>query len=617
MSAPCHATQSMIKKLLRIFSAREKVRAVLLLGLMVIGAALETLGIGLIFPFITLLSNPDLLVAQPMFADAKETFGITSHKDLLFLSGLALLALYLLKNIYLATLNYAQFRFIFNKQAKVSRDLFSAYLQAPYVFHLQRNSSELIRNFTTEISGLFAGVVVPLFSLVAEVAVLLAILAFLLWVESAVTLALILVVGIISIGLYFSIGAALRSSSERRAENSKLQIKLVNQGIGSLREIRILGKAAYFQKNFAEAASRYAGAAQIFSTVNACPRLALETLAAFGLVTIVLFLSSAKNSQTTIPVLAMFGMAALRIMPSMSRIMSAISSIRFYRPALDAVLTDLTLAEDLGKLSPASAASVDSTRNTQFRFTEKISITDLSYHYPATDTPAISHLSAEISKGSSVAFVGFSGSGKSTLVDLLMGLLTPTGGRILVDSTDIQSALPAWQRHFGYVPQTIYLLDDSVRRNIAFGVEDNSIDDHKVWQALEAARLAEKFRSHPDGLNANVGERGVRLSGGERQRIGIARALFHEPDILVFDEATSALDNQTEREVAETINALRSSKTLIMIAHRLSSIINCDRIHFMKSGTVVDSGTFEEIVARNPDFRRMIGQSAETPAPTE
>jgi ATP-binding cassette, subfamily B, bacterial PglK len=604
----------MIKKLLRIFNTREKISAVFLLGLMVIGAGLETLGIGLILPFVGLVGNPDLLATQSMFANVRQALGITSHSELLFLSGAALLALYLFKNVYLAALNYAQFKFIFDKQAKVSQSLFSAYLQAPYVFHLQRNSSELIRNFTTEISGLFAGVVAPLFSLAAEVTVLLAILAFLLYIEPAVTLALIIVVGIIATGLYFAISAALRSSSQRRAENSKLQIKLVNQGIGSLREIRILGKALFFQKIFAEAASRYAGAARIFSTVNACPRLALESLAAVGLVAVVLFLSSTKNPQTAIPALAMFGMAALRVMPSMSRIMSAISSIRFYRPALDAVLTDLMLAEDLGRLSPASAAPEDCARNTRIQFADKISIADLSYHYPATDTPAISHLSAEITKGSSVAFVGFSGSGKSTLVDLILGLLTPTGGCISVDGSDIQAALPAWQRHFGYVPQTIYLLDDSVRRNIAFGVEDSAIDDSKVWRALEAARLAEKFREQPDGLDAHVGERGVRLSGGERQRIGIARALFHEPDILVFDEATSALDNQTEREVAETINTLRNSKTLIMIAHRLSSIINCDRIHFMKSGTVVDSGTFEEIVARNEDFRKMIGRSAETPA---
>ncbi len=387
----------------------------------------------------------------------------------------------------------------------------------------------------------------------------------------------------------------------------------INQGIGSLREIRILGKADFFQETFADAASRYAGAARIFSTVNACPRLVLETLAAFGLVAVVLFLSSTKNPETAIPAVAMFGMAALRIMPSMSRIMSAISSIRFYRPALDAVLNDLMLVEKLGGLPPAPAAFGDESKSSALRFTDKISITDLSYQYPATSTPAISHLSAEITKGSSVAFVGYSGSGKSTLVDLILGLLTPTGGSISVDGIDIRSSLPSWQRHFGYVPQTIYLLDDSVRRNIAFGIEDQAIDDSKVWRALEAARLAEKFRAHSDGLNAHVGERGVRLSGGERQRIGIARALFHEPDILVFDEATSALDNQTEREVAETINALRSSKTLLMVAHRLSSIINCDRIHFMKSGTVADSGTFEEIVARNEDFKKMIGRSAETP----
>lgn len=595
----------MIGKLLHLFGIREKVQACLLLGMMIVGAGLETLGIGLIFPFVGIISSPELMASYPLLAKTQSILGISSQQELLLAGGLALLGLYLFKNIFLAVLTYVQFRFIFDKQARVSAELFSAYLQAPYVFHLQRNSSELIRNFTTEISGLFTGIISPMFMLAAEITVLLAITIFLIVLEPGITLSLVAAIAFIALGFYFVMGAALRSSSERRSENSKLQIKLVNQGIGSLREIRILGKSAFFQKNFEDAASRYAAAARTFSTVNACPRLVLETLAACALVAVVLVSS---GSGTAVPALAMFGMAALRIMPSMSRIMSAISSIRFYRPALDAVLTDLALVR---KFAPSSL-SVDGNSGAPLEFAGGILIEDLSYQYPAADTPAISHLHAEIAKGSSIAFVGFSGSGKSTLVDLILGLLTPTGGRISVDGTDILSALPAWQRHFGYVPQTIYLLDDSVRRNIAFGVEDSSIDDRKVWRALEAARLAEKFREHPDGLNANVGERGVRLSGGERQRIGIARALFHEPDILVFDEATSALDNQTEREVAETINSLRTSKTLIMVAHRMSSIINCDRIHFMRSGTVVDSGTFEEIKARNEDFRKMIGSAPDT-----
>jgi len=598
----------MIKKLLRIFSAREKIRALLLLGMLVVGAGLETLGIGLIFPLVGVMAAPELMEKHPLVARICQQLGIDTPQHLLFWGGLALLALYFFKNAFLAALNYAQFRFIFNKQSQVASSLFSAYLRAPYVFHLQRNSSELIRNFTTEISGLFAGVIVPLFMLSAECLVLLAILTFLLIVNSLTTLTLIMAVAVVAAIFHLTIGSILRSSSQRRSENSTLQIKLVNQGLGSLREIRILGKEHYFETVFSRAADRYAGAARVFSTVNASPRLILETLAAAGLVAVVLLLSGEHDPQTALPTLAVFGMAALRIMPSMTRIMSAASSIRFYRPALDAVLADLDLAEQLRRTVPASRGRI--ADQDHFSFDDKISITGLYYQYPGAQTHAIKNLNAEIAKGTSVAFVGFSGSGKSTLVDLILGLLTPTDGSILVDGKDIQSALPSWQRHFGYVPQTIYLLEDTVRRNVAFGMEDRDIDDGKVWRALQAARLDTKFRNHPDGLDAVVGERGVRISGGERQRIGIARALFHEPAILVFDEATSALDNQTEREVAETINTLRSSKTLIMVAHRISSILHCDTIHFMKSGTVVDSGKFEEVLSRNEDFKSMVDGNA-------
>lgn len=604
----------MIRKLLRIFSPPEKARAVLLLGLLVVGAGLETLGIGLMFPLVGVMAAPELMEKHPLIAQISRQLGIDTPQRLLFWGGLALLALYLFKNTYLAALNYAQFRFIFNKQARISRSLFSAYLRAPYVFHLQRNSSELVRNFTTEISGLFAGVITPLFILAAESLVLLAILLFLLAVDPFTTLTLVAAVIVVAALFYLTIGSILRTSSQRRSENSTLQIKLVNQGLGSLREIRILGKESFFEGIFDRAANRYADAARSFSTVNASPRLILETLAAAGLVAVVLLLSGKANPQTALPTLAMFGMAALRIMPSMTRIMSAVSSIRFYRPALDAVLTDLDMAEASNATAPGSAIAAGRDRN-PCSFDAKITIAGLTYQYPGAEHPAIQNLNVEITKGTSVAFVGFSGSGKSTLVDLILGLLTPTDGKILVDNKDIQSALPSWQRHFGYVPQTIYLLDDTVRRNVAFGMEDRDIDDSMVWRALEAARLDTKFRNHPDGLDAVVGERGVRISGGERQRIGIARALFHEPAILVFDEATSALDNQTEREVAETINTLRSSKTLIMVAHRISSILHCDTIHFMKSGTVADSGTFEEILSRNEDFKSMVGENAYTQQP--
>ena len=590
-----------VRDLLRLFSRRDKITAAGLVVLLVAAAGLETLGIGLIVPFIALFSDPNLVITDPRFASVYRHFSLT-QREFVFASGIALLLLYVFKNAFLAGITHLQQRFTFWKQTRLARDLFSAYLRAPYVLHLHRNTAEIARNLTTEVNGVFVGIVSPLFALAAECLVCAAIVVFLLVIEPTITLVAVGVLGASAAVFYMLVAPRLRASSERRAQSSAAQLKWVNQSLGSLREIRILGKEQHFIDEFTRATSRYAQSARVYLTTIMMPRYFLETLAVAGMLIVVLALSlRGEPPQSAVPMLAMFAMASLRIVPSLARMMSSFSTIRFFRPALDVVVKDMALRPD-----PASAGGAAASR-APLAFERALELKKVWYRYPGAAAPALDALDLRIDAGSAVAIVGASGAGKSTLVDLLLGLLAPEQGEIRVDGVDVRTHLHDWQRLCGYVPQAIYLLDDSVRKNVAFGLTDAEIDDEKVWRALAAARLEEKFRASPEGLDAMVGERGVRLSGGERQRLGIARALFSEPRFLVFDEATSALDHQTEREISETIESLHEDKTVVIVAHRLTSVMHCDRIYFMQGGRISDCGTFDELASRNPEFRRTAG----------
>jgi ATP-binding cassette subfamily C protein len=572
---------------------------------MIVGAGFEVLGIGLILPFIGVLSNPQVIHENDKLQWLYALLGVRSVEQFLVVASIALLVLYVLKNAYLAVLGYLQYRFVFNKQAALSSRLFQSYLQVPYSFHLQRNSSELLKNFATEISGLFTGVLTPLFLLISEGFVLALIVVLLFSLEPLVTLGTLLVLGAATMIFHFFLRSTLKASSQKRALHSGMRLKWVNQGLGSLKEIKILGREDFFMRAFEHSSDEYAKASRIFSTVNQLPRLFIETVAISGvLMVVIIILLREMDLRQAIPLLALFAVAALRLMPSITRMFSAVASIRFYLPTVEAVYRDLQLVSGASKEPPSS---VPAERVGKPRFAGEIALREVSFSYPDSPGAAVKDVSLAIPKGSSVAFVGHSGAGKSTLVDLILGLFAPQKGRILVDGNDIQTMRKSWQRCIGFVPQTIYLLDDSIRRNIAFGVEDGLIDDVKVMNAVRRAQLEKLVESLPHGLDTVTGERGVRLSGGERQRIGIARALYHEPEVLVLDEATSSLDSATENEITETLNRLGGEKTLIFIAHRLSTVKSCDRLFFMQNGTIVDSGTYDELIQNNAEFRAMVG----------
>lgn len=602
---------SFAKKFIGIFDTREKYQMAALSALMLGAASFEVLGIGMILPFIGLLSNPGMLGDSRLLSRLYDSLGMTSVQQFMLFVGCALLAVYLVKNVYLAYLGYAQSKFVYDKQASLSRRLLDAYLHSPYTFHLQRNTAELLQNITKEVIRLTGGIMLPALMLLTESLVLVFIIALLLAIEPYVALVTLTVIGMITFLIQHLLKNVLKKYGEKTTLHGGLMIKWVNQALGSVKETKILGHERFFVDSFHASSQEYAHASQMFTTLNNMPRLLVETVVVGGmLLVVVMMLTLGNDMHGMLPILALFAVAATRLMPSVTRILSALNSLRFGSSATATLFQDLDNAQveraSESQISNEDKAS-ESGRSTSV-YTSELELRQVWYKYPGADLWSVRNVSLKIPRGSSVAFVGPTGAGKSTLVDLILGLLKPEKGCLLVDGVEMGYVITRWQGTIGYVPQSIYLLDDTIRRNIAFGLRDEEINDIKIWQALRSAQLEAKVKSLSQGLETYVGERGVRLAGGERQRIGIARALYNDPEILVFDEATSALDNKTEKEISEAVASLIGQKTLIIIAHRLSTIKSCRQIFFLKNGMLLDSGAYSELLNRNHEFELMVGK---------
>lgn len=588
--------KSLVKRLRYVLGPRASSRALGLFLMMAVGAGFEALGIGLVLPFVALLSNPDTIAQYDALVWAQRVTGTTDPRQLLMYCGGALLAVYVVKNVYLYVMYFVQYTFVFNNQVRLMRRLLAAYLNSSYIFHVQRNSSELVRNLTNETSTVFNRLLVPLFTLIVEALVVVVIGALLLVVDPLVTLVAGLVLGGLSALFYRFVRARVLELGRTQQREAASMIKWINQGVGGLKEAKVLGREDYFTNQFHQNSATYAGASRNVNVMQIAPRFIIEIIGIGGmLAALLVIMARGEGLQAALPILSMFGIAAVRLMPSSTRLLGSLTVMRNATPALDVLYEDLEHLE-----SAATAPGAE-----ELPFEDAIELRDVTYMYPETTEPTIRALSLRIGRGESVAFVGPSGSGKTTTVDIVLGLLKPMSGQVLVDGTDIWDALPGWQKKIGYIAQPTYIMDESLRRNVAFGVPDDEIDDDRVWAALRGARLEDHARSLDQGLDTLVGEHGARFSGGQRQRIGIARALYHDPDVLVLDEATSALDNETERGITQTIAALKGGRTIITIAHRLSTIRDCDRLYFLDNGALVDEGRFDELVARSEAFRKM------------
>lgn len=588
-----------LAKVLYILGEKKK-KLFILLSAFLFVSALEAFGIGMVGPFIALASNPELVSQNTWLRLAYESSNL-DQSQFITLAGLLVIVVFCVKSFINWRVQTRIFVFSYQRQGELTTRLLQAYLSAPYEFYLSRNSAQVIQSVVNETKTFSNEVLIPILGLSSNLIVILS-LAVLLCLTNL--LAVVVILGII-LPLFFLFNAFKEKISfwgkELTVSNQEI-ICQINHGLGGIKETRVIGCESYFEEKVGEQARRYAQASGSFYAFRLLPRIVIETL----LVTILIgftsiFLLINNNIEGLTAVLGVFALVSIRLIPATNGVMSLISTLRGSSFALNRLYADLKELEiEETQIAPSSgsepAFSDRSRSRSALSFIQNISLDTISYSYPHASKPALHRLSLNIEKGQSIALIGKSGAGKTTLVDIILGLLIPQQGDIKVDGRSIYGDLRSWQNLVGYIPQSIFLLDDTIERNIAFGVPDELIDQQRLDKAIQAAQLTEVVHNLPNGVKTNIGERGVLLSGGQRQRVGIARALYHEREILVLDEATSALDNETESLVTEAIRALSGTKTMIIIAHRLTTVEHCDRIYEMSMGQVVKSGNYQEVV---------------------
>jgi ABC-type multidrug transport system fused ATPase/permease subunit len=567
---------SPVAKILALLSRQQKKAGIALLVLMLIAMVLETAGVGLIIPVIAVIADPSAGERYPLLEVATEYLG-GGKATLVAAVMTALVLLYLVKSIFLGVLAWWQGRYVYSIESDLSRRLYAGYLLQPYHFHMQRNSALLVRNVTTGV-GQLAGAVMAGAVLASECLVLIGIAALLLYAEP---LGALLVGGLLTVAgtaYYRLMRDRILRWGEARQYHEGQRLRRLQQGLGGIREIKLLGREHQFVAEYETHNIANAAVAKRQSIVMALPRLWLELLAVSGISLLVAaMISQGKPIEAVVPTIGLFAAAAFRLMPSVNKVLNALQNLRYNLPFIDTMYAERSmLGDDQG----------GQRQQERLPFEDKIVLEHLHYRYPESSVDVIKEACLQVRRGETVGFIGPSGAGKSTLVNLILGLLDPTEGRVLVDGRDIHERLSGWQACIGYVPQSIFLIDDSLRRNVAFGIPEDEIDDAEVMRALRAAQLADFVDSLPDGIHTSVGERGVRLSGGQSQRVGIARALYYDPPVLVLDEASSALDSATEGAVMATVNSLRGNKTMLIIAHRLSTIAGCDELYEVEAGCI-------------------------------
>jgi len=589
------------QKLRRLFTRGDKIKLILLFAMMMGAAVLEIAGIGMIPAFVAIVANPNRILEHERFGSLFQQLGITTARELLIYGGIALIGIFVIKNSYTLIFRYVEARFIYNRRYVFSHKLMTAYMQAPYTFYLQRNTAELLRNTTGEVNIMVNNVLDPSLKILKEFIMGASVVFFLFFVEPVITLFVFIVMGGISGIFLYITQRRMKFIGVEAQRYRKEMLRAAQQGFGGIKDARVLNREPEFIEVFREMSLKSSRLQQTKAFISMIPRPAIETIAVSGIMLIALVMvMQDRPIANIIPVLTLFAAALYRLMPSIQQITQMLTELRYHLPSVNPIYDDLTELKPFIKDFRA-----DRRKKEKLELINEIAINNLHYQYPSSTEQALNGVSLRILHGKAVAFVGPSGAGKTTMVDVLLGLLEPQQGEILVDSKNIFYSISAWQQNIGYIPQFIYLSDDSLRRNIAFGLPDNKIDEVKVQQAVELAQLGELVSRLPEGLDTVVGERGTRLSGGQRQRVGIARALYHNPQVLVMDEATSALDSVTEQLIIEAIEALKGERTVIMIAHRLTTVMNCDTIFYMEDGKIVDQGTYPELLQRNKRFREM------------
>ncbi|HIS06041.1 MAG TPA: ABC transporter ATP-binding protein [Candidatus Choladocola avistercoris] len=567
----------MIQKIRMIFNRTQKIKFIALFCMLFVGSVLELMGVSLILPFVQLVMDTDG-TDNALFQWFGRLVGAESQRELLIWLGLLLIAVYLIKNTYLLFAKYVQLRFVFNNRLELSGRLMRNYMKKPYPFHLEKNSSEILRSVTSDVNNLYE-LVMDVIDLVSNLLIIAMLAVYLLYTDVVITLVVAALLGLCSY-FYFAImrKRTVDYGKQNQIYNGKM-IQAVNQALGGIKEIKVLARENYFVRAYEENGRYYASSLKKSQFYRNAPKYLIETVCVCGvLATILIKLQMGADVQELVPQLSVFAMAAFRLLPSVNQVNNLLNGILFLKPSIDRIYEDL---QEAGAKKNERPPERDYRR---LPAADAVRFEHVTFRYPGTEKEILSDLSVELPLKKSIGFVGSSGAGKTTFMDLLLGLLSPDQGRICYGDSDIRDYPDAWGHKLGYIPQSIYLADDTIRRNVAFGIPDSEISEAKVRRALEEAQLLEFVDGLDDGLDTMVGESGVRLSGGQRQRIGIARALYQQPEILVLDEATSALDTETEQAVMEAVERFRGRCTLLMIAHRTSTLENCDQIYRLEDG---------------------------------
>ena len=572
---------NVFKELEHLLDKKTKIGLLLMVVMSVIGSGAELIGVTIIMPIIELAMDQGDL-SENKYANAITMLTGADSKEGILLWMIAItIVVYIFKNMYVCYMYSRQFKFAATVKRLTATRLMRSYLTQPYSFFLNKNSSELIRAVNSDTGELFQ-LISNILTVFSNALTSSCIIVYLAMTNIWMTLTVSVVLGMCLLVIVFGLQKTNRKNGAISIWLTGQLIKHLQQAFEGVKEIKILNLENYFINTYDKTYKQSTDMEVKYSILNTMPKYLIEL---FMVSVVLVFLGGNiwmnPDYMSLIPQLAIFCVAALKLLPGVNAIYSSFNKIVFHKASIDVVYRDICLAEEY-----TGTESLVSEDNDKLVFNDRIVMKDITFRYDGSDVDVLHGVSLEIPKSQSVALVGPSGGGKTTTADIILSLLHPTQGCVTVDGVDVADHLYTWRRKFGYIPQSIYLIDDSIRKNVAFGVADDEIDDEAVWHSLEDAQLKEFVMSLPEGLDTKVGERGTRISGGQRQRIGIARALYRNPEILVFDEATSALDNDTEREVMAAIGGLQGTKTMIMIAHRLSTIENCDKVYRVESGKI-------------------------------
>ena len=571
-----------------LLDKKQKHKMVLLVFLMLIGAVLETLGVSMILPVMSVVMEENAVQKHAYLQVICDLFHIAydDTRTLMILVMVGLIVIFAVKNVFLFFQQKVQLKFVYTNQFATSRRMMINFMERPYEYYLNADTSVIQRSITSDVNNMY-GLILSLLQLVSEGIVFVCLIAVSLVsdVMMSITVALLLVV-VLAI-IKWVLKPIMRKAGEENQDYYSGLYKWIDQSVMGIKEIKIANKENYFINEYAKCGEGYVNAVQRYNLYNATPRLLIETVALAGMIFYMMIqLLSGVQVTAILPQLTLLALVAMRLIPCANRINNHLTSISYFEPFFMGVSDNLQ-EEIRDESIDYNAASYQKKVEVQkLEIRHNIQLKDIVYKYPNTETLIFDRANMEIPIGKSVGIVGTSGAGKTTIVDILLGLLQIQSGEILADGVEVRQHYQSFLKDIGYIPQTIFMIDSTIRKNVAFGVADEDIDDAKVWRALQEAQLDEFVRGLPDGLDTSIGERGIRISGGQRQRIGIARALFEDPEVLVLDEATSALDNETEAAIMESINMLHGKKTLIIIAHRLQTIEKCDMVYRVEKGQV-------------------------------